>query len=453
MTDAWLPDLARAGVKYHAIAEALGSAIEKGQLRPGERLPPQRALAARLGVDLTTISKAYDAARQRGLIEARGRAGSYVREPQPTEPRAFVQADTGMNMPPELPGGLLARALAETSTALLLDGTPIRLQYQPAGGAPPDRAAAAALMRRIGLPSDEEQVLVSAGGQNALHAILGATMNAGDAVACGRHVYPGFKAIAERLGLRLVPLARFTGAALRAACDAHAVKALYVVPTNDNPTTRTLSAAERREIATVAEERGFQVIEDDAYGALAADALPPIASLIPHRAWYVASTSKIISPALRVAFVRAPSIAAALRLAADIHETTIMAPPLNVAVVTSWIADGTHDRLLSCMRAEAERRQRLAREVLGEIGFEAHPQGYHLWMPLGDGIRAAHLAELMRATQLSVVPAERFAVGADEDQAVRISLGGPIGIDQLTRGLRILHGYAGAPTLRAAALI
>lgn len=453
MTDSWLPDLAQAGVKYQAIADALGSAIEQGNLRAGARLPPQRELAARLGVDLTTITKAYDTVRRLGLIEARGRAGSYVRAPQTIELHELAQVDAGMNMPPELPGDLLARALADTSSALLLNGSPLRLQYQPAGGSPQDRRAGAALLAQNGMDCDEAQVLVTAGGQNALHAILNSAMKPGDAVACGRHVYPGFKALAERLGLRLVPLARMDAEALAEVCAREPVKGLYVVPTNDNPTTRTLSHGERQAIAKVASDHGLQVIEDDAYGALAAETIAPIASLMPQRCWYVASTSKIISPALRVAFVRAPSIAAALRLASDIHETTIMAPPLNVAVVSRWIEDGSYARLLDAMRQEAGQRQAIVRAVLEGLDYRIHPQGYHLWLPLTGSMTGSDLAERMRSTRLSVIGADRFAVGTPGANAVRVSLGGPISPEQLTQGLRILHGYAMAPDLRSAALL
>jgi DNA-binding transcriptional MocR family regulator len=294
-------------------------------------------------------------------------------------------------------------------------------------------------------------VLVTAGGQNALHAILSATMRQGDAIACAQYVYPGFRAVAERLGIELVPLAELSGSALRSACTRQPIRGLYVVPTNDNPTTRTLSADARRDLADVAEEFGLQVVEDDAYGALSTRPLAPLASLIPHRSWYVASTSKIISPALRVAFVRAPSIAAALRLAADVHETTIMAPPLNVAVVSGWIADGTYGRLLDLMRTEAQRRLELAHRLLGGLDYDCHPQGYHLWMRLGPGLRASDLVEAMRPTGLSVIAAERFAAGPVIDQAVRVSLGGLLSNEQLGRGLAILQAHA-APS-RSAALV
>lgn len=446
MTDTWLPAIPpSAGVKYQAIADALGTAIESGELRGGDRLPPQRELAAKLGIDLTTVTRAYDTARQRGLIESRGRAGSFVRRPRLLGPREQAQIDPGMNMPPELPGGILAHQLAETASALLLDDMAGTLQYQPAGGAAWDRAAGADLLNRAGLPSDEQQIVVTAGGQNALHAILAANCAPGDRIACGTHVYPGFRAIAERLKLRLVPLSQMSADALKKTARETDIRALYVVPTNDNPTTATLSAEERQALAKAAAKRGIQIIEDDAYGALASEPIPPIASFAPELSWYVASTSKLISPALRVAFVRAPGIGAALRLAKDVHETTIMAPPLNVAIVSEWVRNGTFARLLGAMRAEAQRRQALAQQHLTGVDHASHPDGYHLWLRLPESVDMTSLDEVARITGLTMIPASRFAVGTASLQAVRLSLGGAVDDESLVHGLRRLHGWVTAP--------
>lgn len=450
----WLPDLARAeGAKYQAIVDALGTAIDRAKLRGGDRLPPQRALADRLGVDLTTVTKAYDTARQRGLIEARGRAGTFVREPASVPAPDPAQVDMGMNMPPDVPGGMLGRAIAETTAALLATGGMARMHYQPAGGAPLHRAAGARLLTEGGLASTEEQVIVTAGGQNALHAILGATLSPGDAVACGRFVYSGFKALAERLGLCLVPLAEMSADALDKAYRHQPVKALYVVPTNDNPTALTLDPGERRAMADMARRHGVQIIEDDAYGRLAADPIMPIAGFAPERSWHVASMSKLVSPALRVAFVRAPDVASALRLAADVHETAVMAPPLNAALVTAWLEDGTFGRLLAAMRRESAVRQALAAGILADVEYQAHPQGYHLWLALRPGLAAADLVDAMRPTGLSVVAGTRFAVTPDAPQAVRVSLGGLIDRDRLAGALRLFHGHVASPFARMAPLV
>jgi DNA-binding transcriptional MocR family regulator len=444
MTDDWLPDLHRtAGPKYAAIADALGAAVDRGDLPGGTRLLPQRDLAARLGVDLTTVTRAYDEARRRGLIEARGRAGSFVRAPQRVEIADLARVDTGMNLPPELPGGLLARTITDTVGALLLDASPLRLQYQAMGGSAEDRAAGVRFLATAGLSAEPDQLVLAAGGQNALHAILGLALRPGDAVLCRRFVYSGFRTIAQRIGLRLVGLDTLDAISISTACAADPkIRAIYLVPTNDNPTAETLDEAARHEIAAAVTRHDLQLIEDDAYGALATTPVAPLAAHAPDRSWYIASASKIISPALRVAFVRAPNVAAALQFAGQVHQTAVMAPPLNTAMLTRWIDDGTAARLIAAMRAEAARRQALAARLLDGLDFTAHSQGYHLWLRLPDTLAPNDLADAMRPTGLSVMPADRFAAGDARANAVRVSLGGLADEDQLVRALRILHGHA-----------
>lgn len=442
MTDGWLPDFERrGGPKYLAIVDALGAAIDRGDLGGGARLPPQRDLAARLGVNLTTITKAYETARQRGLIEARGRAGSFVRGATPAEAEDIARIDVGMNMPPELPGDMLGRAMRDTISSLLTEGSGLRLQYQPAGGGVADRTAGARLVARAGIASSSDQVIVTAGAQNALHAILHSNLRQGDAVACGQFVYSGFKALAARLGLRLVPLPAMDGEALAAACRAETIRALYLVPTNDNPTAATVDPATRLAIAEQARVNDLIVIEDDVYRALCSDPPAPIATLAPERTWYVASVSKTISPALRVAYVYAPDIGGALRLASDVHETAIMAPPLNAALVRTWLEDGRYDRLVEAMRREAVRRQGVAADILAGLSYRAHPEGYHLWLELPSGIDGADLVHALYSSGLSVVAGDRFRVAPGDEQAVRVSLGGLIDTQRLTRALHLLRGH------------
>lgn len=453
-TDIWLPELlAGTQPKYLAIADRLEAAIGDGRLRGGDRVPPQRELAARLAVDLTTVTKAYELARERGLIAGRGRLGSFVREPGDTAFAQMPAVDTGMNMPPEIPDGAVSRAIADGTTALLRHDSGARLQYQPPGGALQDRIAGAELLARAGAPTTAEQVVLTAGGQNALHAILATTLVRGDAIACGRYVYSGLKSLAVRLGLRLVPLPEVSAEALEQAQSREAIRAVYLVPTNDNPTATTLTLEEREGLAAVAARHAITIVEDDAYGLLAEPALPSVSAFAPEHAWYISSTSKVISPALRVAYVRAPSVGEALQLASAVHETAVMPPPINAALVTSWVRSGRFDDLVAEMRKEARARAAVAREALQGIVHTAHAEGYHLWIPLAAGRSGRVLAEAMRGTELPVVAAERFAVGEAADTAVRVSLGGLLDHEALWRALRILQGHLALDADRPAILV
>jgi DNA-binding transcriptional regulator YhcF (GntR family) len=135
----WTPELKqRDGSLYRAIADALEADIATGRLAPGEKLPTQRDLAARLGVDLTTVTRAFAEAASRGLILTEGRRGSFVRARSAAAlpDLAGLDAASGMNMPPEPDGPIIRELIASGTAALLADRVP-PLHYQPAGGAEP----------------------------------------------------------------------------------------------------------------------------------------------------------------------------------------------------------------------------------------------------------------------------------------------------------------------------
>lgn len=448
----WQPDLTEgAGAKYLAIASALARDIEAGVLKPGDRLPPQRNLAETLDVDLTTVTKAYNEVRRLGLIEGGGRRGSFVRPGAGAQAESVgaVLTDSGMNLPPEPLGGTLAaRMRAGLGDLLAGTGAAGRLQYQPSGGAQADRAAGAAMLAARGIPAGEDDVMLASGGQNALHAIIGAALAPGDTICAPRFVYPGLLSLARRHGLIVRAIASdMEGVdpdALAAACRAGTVQALYLVPTNDNPTATTMSEDRRRAIAAAARAHGLTIIEDDAYGLLPAAPLLPIAHFAPELTWHIASLSKIVSPALRVAYLRAPSIRDALRVTSDLHETAIMAPPLNAALASRWIRDGSLAALTAEVRGEAVARQAIARSILGARAYHSHAQGYHLWLPLPDQAEAAPLIHALRPAGLSIVPSSAFTLDpADQGHAVRISIGGGISRERLGRTLALLDAMLG----------
>lgn len=458
----WSPDLsAFSGPKYQAIAAALARDIETGRLKAGDRLPPQRALAEALTIDLTTVTKAYNEVRRLGMIEGGGRRGSFVKGvPLSPFPELEVSiVDTGMNLPPEPAGGSLAACMREGFAALLNSPNILaKLQYQPSGGALAEQATGAAFLRTRGLDAPDDTVVVTSGSQNALNAIVSTTLQPGDAVCAGPYVYPGFLAVARRQGVELVPLAAdgegITPESLDRACRERQIKAVYVVPTNDNPTAATMSEERRREIARVATERGLEIIEDDAYGLLPEQPVSPLACFAPERTWHVLSFSKIVSPSLRLAYVRAPSARKAWRLAADLHETSIMAPPLNAALLTRWIQDGSLHRLISETREESISRQRLVRETLGDTEYSCHPEGYHLWLPLPGGTSASYLVNTLRPAGLSVVPSEAFAVDPlHAAPALRVSIGGSLSRERLARALRMLDSLLHHSSSRTSALV
>ncbi|MCE7798324.1 PLP-dependent aminotransferase family protein [Sphingobium sufflavum] len=434
----WMPDLSTTGgPRYLAIVEALEQAIRTGVLRPGERLPTQRDLARHLGIDLTTVTRAYGLARDGGLIEGVGKLGSFVRNSAGHAMGAATE-ESGMIVPPQPAFGLLGEAMRTGLTRLLRagGGSPL-LQYQPAEGSVQDRRQAAMAFTARGLPTGPDQVVLTAGGQNGLQGIVATVLARGDRLCLGRSAYPGMLSTARRQGLRLVPLGQDAGGidpdAVRAAAEAGA-RALYVVPTNDNPTTATLDVERRHALVAIARRYDMLLIEDDAYGLLPARPLPPLAALAPERTWHIASVAKIISPVLRVAHVRVPDGVDPGPLARATQETAVMPPPINAALVTSWLRDGSFERLVAAVRAEGVARQRIAARHLAGFDAAAHAEGYHLWLAMPRGVDPVMLAGRVGPVGLSIVAGQAFASDPrDPARAVRLSIGGAMDHGQLDR--------------------
>ncbi|MFC7543075.1 aminotransferase class I/II-fold pyridoxal phosphate-dependent enzyme [Siccirubricoccus deserti] len=126
------------------------------------------------------------------------------------------------------------------------------------------------------------RVLVCPGAQPALLAVLGTLVARGDVVLTDAFTYPGIRTATAQLGIRLAGVAAdaegMSPDAVEAACRATGAKALYCIPTIQNPTTVTMPLARRRAIAEVARRHGLRIVEDDAYGLLPAAPLPAIAS-------------------------------------------------------------------------------------------------------------------------------------------------------------------------------
>ena len=450
----WRPDFSANGKPFYlAIADALAEDVRLGVVQAGEKLPTQRDLAAALGLDLTTITRAYAEAARRGLIVGEGRRGSFVRggPAEASESQAGGEAASGMNMPPEPEDRSLRRAILD-GTAALLDGRLAPLHYQPPGGLEAQRAAAAHFLSAPIPDTHADQVAITAGGQHGLHATLSLLLRPGDRIAAPVLTYPGFLAAARRLGAEIVPLAMdgdgILPDALERAARTAELKALYLVPTNDNPTTATLPLERRKEIARLALRHGFAIVEDDAYGRLPANPIPPVAAFAPKQSWHIASLSKLVSPALRVGFVRAPGVREAHALAAAAHASAVMAPPINAALVTNWILDGTIHRLAAAVRTEAAARMREAAAILGHADAHFHPEGYHLWLKLPATMDAGRIAAQAITAGLPAAPGSAFSVVQDAPvQALRISLGGSaprVRIVQEIRRLDAILAQAGA---------
>ncbi|MGI4719826.1 MAG: PLP-dependent aminotransferase family protein [Janthinobacterium lividum] len=452
----WLPRLAaHGGPRFLQIADALQAAVAGGALKPGDRLPPQRQLAARLDVDLTTVTRAYDEARRRNLLEGRGARGTYVAAPK-VELTSVL--DLSMNTPPPPDGVDFDDMLKQGLSQVLMRADNASLMtYHLGGGSDSDRKAGARWLEPMFGPLDARQVLVCPGAQAAIAALILALTEPGDVILAEPMSYPGLRAAATQFGRRLVAVETdrhgMAPGMLEEACRRHQPRLVYLNPTCQNPTAITMSERRRKELAGIAKRYNVRIVEDDPYWLLADAPPPPIATFAPDQAVYISTLSKCLTPGLRVAFVLVRDPQERERFLVALRAFALMVAPLAAALATQWILDGSAERLLAGVRKEARLRHQMARDILaGRHGGAG--DGLHAWLELPAYWNASQLARAADSEGIAVTPAEAFATGGASVNAIRISLGSIQDRGRLQAGLqRLSHLLARRPESFSAAVV
>lgn len=445
----WTPDLDTADTKSEAIAEAIARDVEQGTLRPGDRLPPQRRLAERLGLAVGTVSRGYGEAEERGLVVGEVGRGTFVRRPESLERWGKESAeeggviDLGLNLTDVLPGGEEARLFSETLRSIADGDTDPLLRYRPDTGILAHRSAAARWIRRTGLEARPEDIVITAGAQHALSVILSNLLEPGDVLLTARLTYPGLKSLAQSFGVRTRGVEMdeegITPEALEEACGkTPEPTTLYLVPTLQNPLAGTLSPARRDAIAEIAERHDVLVIEDDVYVHLTEDPPLPVAARARERTLYLQGLSKVLNIGLRTGFVAAPT-SLLEKLRAGVRSSLWIPAPLMAEITARWIQEGTADRIIEKKRARLSQRQESAREILDGFDVLGDPRASHLWLRLPEGWRSDQLVQHAADRHVRITGAEAFTVTRDVPAGVRLSLGRPGSLEEMAAGLETIR--------------
>lgn len=431
----WTPSLPGSGDHYLAIVDALARDIASGLLKPGQRLPPHRELASRLGLAVGTVTKAYTEARRLGYIRSSVGSGTYVREHPLRERRRLMsdredveRADLSFNRPILTP-----RHLEVMRHALEVQARPENIAgllpyHRPWIGNEVHREVAARWLQQVGIAANPADVAIVSGAQHAVSVALLTTVRAGDIVLTEQLIDPSTRLLLGALGLHIRALEMdregISVKAFEEACRSEKVRALVCVPDHHSPTLTVWSAERRRQIASLASQFGVSIVENGVYRPFLDAPPPPLSSFAPEISYYCTSISKIAAPGLRVGFLVAPP-GRVDDLVLGLGATLWMTPPIAVEIVCRWIEDGTMGELVRWQRDELLVRNAIAADIFDGFDYAALPSGLNIWLQLPNKWRSAALERELRAAGVLVSPAEVFTTGnAPAPDRVRISLGG-----------------------------
>jgi DNA-binding transcriptional MocR family regulator len=449
------------GPLYRDLAAGLRRLVETGELLPRTALPPERELARALSVSRSTVVTAYDLLKADGLLEGRQGSGTFVLPPQESglpplggyatragdNPlfRSILVSPTGIvdfSLAGLFGHGGLLEVVREIDDDELADASE-RHGYVPLGIAPLRRAISE-MLSGDGVPTEPEQLLVTAGAQQALTLLTALYLRPGDSAIVEEPTYPGaieaFRTAGAQLeaaesdeyGVRPDAVERLLGRT--------AARLVYLTPTYANPTGSVMPEARRAEIARIAARFRVPVIEDTVLAHLAlSEAAPPrhISAHDPQgMVVLVGSVSKLAWGGLRCGWIRAPESAIG-RLARLKAINDLGSPILSQLVVARLLP--RRSALVQQRRAELlprlERLACLLRELLPAWQWRHPPGGLSLWvrMPHGD---AGEFAQVALRCGVAVVPGPVFSPVEGCRQHLRIPFGLPE--EALAEGVRRL---------------
>ncbi len=469
-----LPTLRRGDAEplVDQLVDQLRRQIQSGRRRPGERLPTIRAAASGMGVTRATVQEAYRRLAEAGLVLATVGRGTVVRDGVPASgdavfspgaQAAFEQERCAPPAPAPPPGvqvevsfaellpdiellpvdefrGCIERELRQHGADLLVYGHPLG-----------DPALRALLAQRShddeDGTADPDEILITSGAQQGIDLVLRTFTSPGDAVAVPVPTYSLLFGLLRAHGLTLVPLQYGADGLdpdeLRRVLAQPGMRLLYVMPSFQNPTGRSMDLDQRQALMDVAHDSRVPVLEDEFQHELRfRGAAPPSLRALDDRQLTVTvrTFSKGLFPGVRTGWVRASREVLA-RMAALKRATDLDTSPLLQAAMVEFTRCGALDRHLTAVRKELEARHATAQRALRDhmppqTRSSAPDGGFALWVEV-LGVDGTRLAELAAARGVLVAPGRTFFPDGAASSGIRLSLSRSPTTD-VEHGIRVL---------------
>jgi GntR family transcriptional regulator / MocR family aminotransferase len=476
-------DRGRGIAVYQQIVHALIYDIQRGRLLPGTFLPSSRELAGTLGVNRKTIVLAYDDLIAQGWLESDGTRGTIVSDslPELAPPVLPIpQSDTGYEgAAPEFkirPAGDPLPAFVDNTHLTFDDGAPdarllssdvLSRAYRtalrqaararwlgygdPRGSQLLRETIANMLMTNRGLVAAADNIFITRGSQMAIFLAARILVRSGETVLVEALSYApagaAFRAAgASVVGVKLDNNGLDVGDVER-LCRRQKVRALYLTPHHQFPTTVSLTPERRLRLLDLACQFGFAVIEDDYDHEFHFEQQPllPMASYAPRRTVYIGSMSKLLLPGLRIGYVAAsPDV---IRMMAN--ETIIIDRQGNVPTelaVAELIQSGElHRHARKALQVYLSRRDtfaQLLKQNFGDlIDFSVPNGGLAFWITFRDSLVLDAIEQSELGRTIRFLPSRSFAVAPYERRGLRLGYAS-LNLEEATEAVRQLRQAA-----------
>jgi DNA-binding transcriptional MocR family regulator len=447
---------------YQQIAQTLAQLIHSGAFKVGQRLPSVRATALTQGVSISTAMQAYRQLEEQGLVQARPKAGYFVR-------RAQRIAQPGLSAPPQRSFLLERQSRSEAFAMLhqpgdratfggftpqsseLFDEDRLRVaigrasrvhrhsltEYNKAdAGRPALRQAVAQRALQLGCALDASDIVITASCTQAVSLCLRAVTQPGDVVALESPTFFGYLDLIESLGLRVleIPTHPATGLSLPAlelALDTQPVKAVLAAPTLSNPLGSVMPLAAKQRLVRLLAQRRVPLIEDVVFN----DLLSGDERRKAAKSWdsegnvmVCGSFAKTLTPGIRLGWVEAGR----WRDAVATHKR-LQGAATNVVLeeaLADLLTQGSYEAHLRRLTASMRQRRHEARHLIAHhfptgTRVSNPPSGDTLWLELHPAIASMDLFKRCASEGITFGPGELFTATDRYRNCLRLNFSGP----------------------------
>ena len=338
---------------------------------------------------------------------------------------------------------------ADLARELLLDKGKVLLQYGATEGYAPLRESLAPYLKeRFSFDCKPEEILPVTGSTQAMDLLCKALIDPGDKVVVENPTFLGNMQAIRLYQALLVPVDSDENGIkvdeLEEVFKKEHPKMLYIIPTFQNPTGRTLSLERRKKIAQLASQYGVVVAEDDPYRDLryAGQELPSIKSF-DTEGWvaFMGSFSKVISPGLRVGFLAANSTLLRKctigKQSSDVHTAN-----LNQAIVDAYLRRGLlapHVKEICLSYAQQMNTMLGLLAKCGGVARYTRPKGgLFIFAELNEGMNATELMKKCVEKGVAYVPGTHFYANGGHENTFRLNFSMST-IEQIKEGMEKLN--------------
>ena len=442
---------------YLQIVHALIHEIQRGRLSPGTYLPSSRELARTLDVNRKTIVLAYDDLTAQGWLESKGTRGTMVAAnlpEQPLEPQGASEPTGAAEFPfamtdsapfvlsgsqwltldegtPDcrlFPSDLLARAYRDAIGRARRGN---RLRYgDPRGSVVLRERIAEMLNAQRGLVAGVDNICITRGSQMGVALAARVLLGPGDTVLMESLSYAPAGIAFRSMGATVVgvPLDRegIDVAAVERMCRLHRVRAIFLTPHHQFPTTVALRPERRLRLLELARQFAFAIIEDDYDHEYHFQSQPllPLASYAPSRIIYIGSLSKLTLPSLRIGYIVAPTRVID-SIAHQVMSLDRQGNTLTEEAVAELIEAGELRRHARKMYLIYRARRdsfagALERHLGALVDFDVPDGGLAFWLRFADPAVLDRIDRNAAAVELRFAPSTSYATPPSTERGLRL---------------------------------